>query len=65
MVKNKGPVLVERDWLQKILLDWYTIKSLEVSQAPPIARERLQTMLDKYSMFLKINLEHSNRLRQN
>ena len=41
MVKNKGPVLVERDWLQKILLDWYTIKSMEVSQAPPIARERL------------------------
>ena len=38
-----------RDWLYKIRLDWYAIKSLQVSQATPLAKERLQTMLDKYS----------------
>ena len=49
VVKNKGPVLMGRDWLYKIRLDWYAIKSLKASQTPPIAKERLQTMLDKYS----------------
>ena len=51
VIKNKGPVLMGRDWLQKIPLDWYAIKSLKASQAPPIAKERLQTMLHKYSNF--------------
>jgi len=49
VVKNKGPVLMGRDWLYKIRLDWYAIKSLKASQTPSIANERLQTMLDKYS----------------
>ena len=49
VVKSKGPVLMGRDWLYKIRLDWYAIKSLQVSQATPLAKERLQTMLDKYS----------------
>ena len=49
VVKSKGPVLMGRDWLYKIRLDWYTIKSLQVSQATPLAKERLQTMLAKYS----------------
>ena len=49
VVKNKGPVLMGRNWLYKIRLDWYAIKSLKASQTPPIAKERLQTMLDKYS----------------
>ena len=35
--------------LYKIRLDWYAIKSLKASQTPPIANERLQTMLDKYT----------------
>ena len=64
MVKNKSPVLMRRDWLQKIRLDWYAIKSLEVSQAPPIARERLQTVLDKYSDVLEDNFVTFNWLRQ-
>ena len=50
VVKNQGAVLMGRDWLYKIRLDWYAIKSLKASQSPPpIAKERLQTMLDKYS----------------
>ena len=55
---------MRRDWLQKIRLDWYAIKSLEVSQAPPIARERLQTVLDKYSDVLEDNFVTFNWLRQ-
>ena len=49
VVKSKDPVLMGRDWLYKIRLDWYAIKSLQVSQATPLAKERLQTMPDKYS----------------
>ena len=49
VVKNKGPVLMGRDWLYKIRLDWYAIKSLKASQTTPIANELLQTMLDKYT----------------
>ena len=49
VVKNRGPVLMRRNWPQKIRLDWYAIKSLKASKAPPIAKERLQTMLHKYS----------------
>ena len=49
VVKNKSPVFMGRDWLYKIRLDWYAIKSLKASQTPPIAKERLQTMLEKYS----------------
>ena len=32
VVKSKGPVLMGRDWLRKMHLDWCSIKSL---QAPP------------------------------
>ena len=51
MVKNKGPVLMGKDWLHKVCLDWYAItcKSLKASQTPPTIKEHLQTMLDKYS----------------
>ena len=49
VVKNKGPVLMGRDWLYKIRLDWYAIKSLKAAQTPPIPNERLQTMLHKYT----------------
>ena len=49
VVKNKGPVLMGRDWLHKVRLDWYAIKSLKASQTPPTTKEHLQTMLDKYS----------------
>ena len=49
VVKNKGPVLMGRDWLHKVCLDWYAIKSLKASQTPPTTKEHLQTMLDKYS----------------
>ena len=57
VVKNKGPVLMGRDWLYKIRPDWYAIKSLKASQTPPIAKERLQTMLDKYSDVFEDKLE--------
>ena len=53
VVKSKGPVLMGRDWLYKIRLDWYAIKSLQVSQAAPLAKERLQTMLDRPSETLR------------
>ena len=58
VVKSKGPVLMGRDWLCKMHLDWCSIKSL---QAPPAAlspKERLDTMLDKYRMSLKIHWAH-------
>ena len=38
VVENRGPVLMGRDWLHDIPLDWYAIKSLGVSQAPPVGR---------------------------
>ena len=49
VVKGKGPMLMGRDWLYKIRLDWCAIKSLNVPQATPPAKERLDTILDKYS----------------
>ena len=49
VVKNKGPVLMGRDWLYKVCLAWYAIKLLKASQTPPTTKEHLQTMLDKYS----------------
>jgi len=49
VVKEKGPVLMGRNWLYKIRSDWCAIKSLKFSQATPPAKERLDTMLDKYS----------------
>ncbi|PFX12679.1 Uncharacterized protein K02A2.6 [Stylophora pistillata] len=49
VVKNKGPVLMGRDWLHKVRLGWYAIKSLKASQTLPTTKEQLQTMLDKYS----------------
>ena len=49
VVKNKGPVLMGRDWLHKVRLDWYAIKSLKASQTLSTTKEQLQTMLDKYS----------------
>ena len=49
VVKSKGPVLMGRDWLRKIRLDWCSIKSLQASTATLSPKERLETMLDKYS----------------
>lgn len=49
VVKGKGPVMMGRDWLYKIRLDWCAIKSLNVPQATLPAKERLDTILDKYS----------------
>ena len=34
VVKNKGPELMGRDWLKKILLDMHAIKSLKALQTP-------------------------------
>ena len=49
VVKSKGPVLMGRDWLRKIRLDWCSIKSLQAPTATLSPKERLDTMLDKYS----------------
>ena len=49
VVKGKGPVLMGREWLYKIRLDWCAIKSLNVSKVTLPAKERLDTILDKYS----------------
>ena len=62
VVKGKGSVLMGRNWLYKIRLDWCAIKSLDVSQATLSAKERLDATNTR--MFLKINLEHSNQLKQ-
>ena len=48
VVKNKGPVLMGRDWLRTIRLDWCSIKSLQASLATSTPKERLDIMLDKY-----------------
>ena len=49
VVKNKGPVLMGRDWLRTIHLDWCSIKSLQASLATSSPKERLDVMLAKYS----------------
>ena len=49
VVKNKGPVLMGRDWLRTIRLDWCSIKSLQVLLATSSPKERLDVMLEKYS----------------
>ena len=49
VVKNKGPVLMERDWLRKLRLDWCSIKSLQASLATPSPVECLDVILAKYS----------------
>ena len=49
VVKSKGPVLMGRDWLRKIRLDWCSIKSLQAPTATLSPKERLDTVLDKYS----------------
>ena len=49
VVKNKGPVLMGRDWLRIIRLDWCSIKSLQASPATSSPKERLDVMLDNYS----------------
>ena len=48
VVKSKGPVLMGRDWLRKLCLDWCSIKSLQASLATSSPVERLDVMLDKY-----------------
>ena len=35
VVKNKGPVLMGRDWLYKIRLDWYAITLQLLKPGPP------------------------------
>ena len=62
VVKGNHSVLKGRDWLYKIhvCLDWCANTSLYISQATLTAKDRPETMLDKY---LKINLEHSNQLK--
>ena len=49
VVENKGPVLMGRDWIRTIRLDWCSIKSLQASLATSSPKERLDVMLDKYS----------------
>ena len=58
VVKSKGPVLMGRDWIRKMHLVWCSIKSLQAPPATLSPRERLDTMLDKYRMSLKINWAH-------
>ena len=53
VVKNKGPVLMGRDWLRKLCLDWCSIKSLQASIATSSPVECLDVMLDKYSDVFK------------
>ena len=45
---KKGPVLMGRDWLHTIRLEWCSIKSLQASLATSSPKERLDIMLDKY-----------------
>ena len=49
VVKNKGSVLMGRDWLHTIRFDWCSIKSLQASLATSSPKERLDVMLDQYS----------------
>ena len=55
MVQTKGPVLMGRDWLHKLRLDWKTIKSLKVTDNPPAdtratpTQEKLSDLLDQYA----------------
>ena len=47
VVKGKDPVLMGKDLLYKIRLDWCAIKSLKASQATLTANKRLHTILGK------------------
>lgn len=54
VVQTKRPVLMGRDWLHKLRLDWKTIKSLKLSdhrrETPAIpTQEKLSNLLDKYA----------------
>ena len=49
VVKNKGPVLMGREWPHTIRLDWCSIKLLQASLATSSPKEHLDVMLDKYS----------------
>ena len=56
VVKNKGPVLMGREWPDTIRLDWCSIKSLQASLATSSPKEHLDVMLDKYSDVFKNKL---------
>ena len=54
VVHTKGPVLMGRNWLHKLRLDWKTIKLLKTSDSdhenPCITtQERLESLLDTYA----------------
>ena len=54
VVQNKGPVLMGRDWLHKLRLDWKTIKLLKSSDPSHrnpgmTTQEKLKNLLDTYA----------------
>ena len=54
VVQTKGPVLMGRDWLHKLRLDWKTIKLLKFSDpshenSGATTQEKLKNLLDTYA----------------
>ena len=54
VVHTKGPVLMGRDWLHKLRLDWKTIKLLKSSDSNHVdpdmtTQEQLESLLDTYA----------------